>query len=133
MQARERHPYLQEFQNDWATEEIVKQFIKNRRNNSYHKEYIPVPAKYGYLKANAAKRNPSAPRGRQAKFAKVDAAAKKATKKRTATSKSKSGKALDSKGAKRKGKRNAVVTDEDEDAEMSDAVGSVGSAEGEDD
>lgn len=30
-QARENHPYLKQFQNDWATAEIVKQFITNRR------------------------------------------------------------------------------------------------------
>ncbi|KAJ7234604.1 hypothetical protein C8J57DRAFT_156438 [Mycena rebaudengoi] len=72
--ARERHPYLAEFQNDWATEEIVKQYIKNKRNNAYKKEYITVPTKYAYLKANAAKRDPSAPRGKKSRAKKVDAA-----------------------------------------------------------
>ncbi|KAJ7831277.1 hypothetical protein B0H13DRAFT_1915499 [Mycena leptocephala] len=31
--ARTRHPYLAKFENDWATEELVEQFIKNRRNH----------------------------------------------------------------------------------------------------
>ncbi|KAJ7894745.1 hypothetical protein B0H14DRAFT_2559164 [Mycena olivaceomarginata] len=48
-------------------------------------EWIPVPAQYGYLKANASKRNRSAPRGHQNKLAKAGAASKAAEKKKTAT------------------------------------------------
>jgi hypothetical protein len=30
-QARERQPYLAQFENDWATADIVKQFLRSRR------------------------------------------------------------------------------------------------------
>ncbi|KAJ7733999.1 hypothetical protein DFH07DRAFT_967754 [Mycena maculata] len=87
--ARELHPILRRFHNDWATEELIKQYIKNRRNNVYRNKWLQVPAKYAYLKANAAKRDPSAPRGRQNKLAKVATAKKtKAVKERSAKSKS---------------------------------------------
>jgi hypothetical protein len=29
--ARDRHPYLKRFENDWATADLVKQFLRNRR------------------------------------------------------------------------------------------------------
>ncbi|KAJ7904869.1 hypothetical protein B0H13DRAFT_2334517 [Mycena leptocephala] len=112
--------------NDWATEELVKQFIKNRRNNAYKNKWIPVPSKYGYLKANAAKRDPSAPRGRQTKIAKAGAAAKKAVKK-TSTSGAKKPKP---KPKDRKGKKKAVVaSDDDDDEDMPMASGSSGVGE----
>lgn len=127
IQARERHPYLAEFQNDWATEELAKQYIKNKRNNAYKKKYIPVPPQYGYLKANAAKRNPSAQRGRKAKLRKVDAAAKKTLKTSTSTrTATKSGKSSNEASAKSKGKRRAVVDASDDDDGMSSAGGGQG-------
>lgn len=125
IQARERHPYLAEFQNDWATEELAKQYIKNKRNNAYKKKYIPVLPQYGYLKANAAKRNPSAQRGRKAKLRKVDAAAKKTLKTSTRTA-TKSGKSSNEASAKSKGKRRAVVDASDDDDGMSSAGGGQG-------
>ena len=31
LQARSRQPYLRRFVNDWATEDMVKQYLRNRR------------------------------------------------------------------------------------------------------
>ncbi|KAJ7747986.1 hypothetical protein DFH07DRAFT_775928 [Mycena maculata] len=99
-----------------ATEELVKQFIKNKCNNAYQKGYIPVPAQYGYLKA---------------KLAKVKATTKKSAKKAHAGKPSKSSKSSQSgKKVVGKGKQKAVVTDnEDEDEEMAEAGGSGGHTE----
>ncbi|KAJ7303131.1 hypothetical protein DFH08DRAFT_1089462 [Mycena albidolilacea] len=109
--ARERHPILARYHNDWATAEIAKQYVKNKRNNAYKNGWLEPPAKYSHLKANAAKRNPSAPRSRQNKLANAKIAKKRVTAKKTSTSK---------KAAVKKGKAKAVVSD-DEDEEMSDA------------
>jgi hypothetical protein len=88
----------------------VKQYIKNKRNNAYKKEYITVPTKYAYLKANAAKRDPSAPRGKKSRVKKVDAA-KSAGKKRN-----KAVAAKPARSSKSHGKRKAVEpTSSDED------------------
>ncbi|KAG1898840.1 uncharacterized protein F5891DRAFT_1190322 [Suillus fuscotomentosus] len=35
--ARREHPYLKQFQNDWATAEITKQYLQNKRKQSNHK------------------------------------------------------------------------------------------------
>ncbi|KAJ7760283.1 hypothetical protein DFH07DRAFT_957663 [Mycena maculata] len=119
---RERHPILKRFHNDWATEEIVKQYIKNRRNNAYRHNWLEVPEKYKYLKSNAAQRDPSGPRGRQNKVAKVKVAAAKHSQqqKKPQASKQKSsatsGKVSSKKKAKGKGR--AVVPSDDEDVEM---------------
>jgi len=48
-------PFLERFTNDWAIEDLVKQFMKNRRSNHYQKGWLKVPAKYGHLNANAQK------------------------------------------------------------------------------
>ncbi|KAJ7760573.1 hypothetical protein B0H16DRAFT_577321 [Mycena metata] len=111
--AAKRHPILERYFNSWATEEIMKQFVKNRRNNKYKTQELEVPEKYGYLKANAAKRNPTAPRGRQNKLGRVEVARKRAAKKEASGAKSKS---------KRKGKAVAVDSDdeEEEDVQMED-------------
>ncbi|KAJ7759478.1 hypothetical protein B0H14DRAFT_2634423 [Mycena olivaceomarginata] len=103
--ARGRHPYLAEFHNDWATEEIVKQFIKNRRNNAYKNEWIP-----------------SAPRGRQNKLAKAGAASKAAEKKTAAPA----GRPAKN-SSKSKGKKKAVVDSEDDDADDDASMSNAGS------
>lgn len=72
--ARERHPILGQYVNDWATEELVKQYIKNKRKHAYAKRYIDVPDKYNYLKHNASKRS-TAPRASRAKFGTVTSSA----------------------------------------------------------
>ncbi|KAH9012177.1 hypothetical protein EDB84DRAFT_1645184 [Lactarius hengduanensis] len=61
--AREQAPYLKRFSNDWATEALAKQLLKNKRGHSYRSGYLEVPAKYAYLKDNAAKRRPRGRRG----------------------------------------------------------------------
>ncbi|KAJ7921052.1 hypothetical protein B0H13DRAFT_2318808 [Mycena leptocephala] len=50
--AQERHPILAHFHNDQATEDIIKQYIKNKRSHAYRNEWLKVPANYNYLKAN---------------------------------------------------------------------------------
>ena len=71
-EARDQHPFLSRFERDWATEEIVKQFVKNKRKNHYSHGWLEVPPKYAYLKQNAMKRNPAASRMKRA-FAGNDA------------------------------------------------------------
>ncbi|KAJ7086218.1 hypothetical protein C8R44DRAFT_893673 [Mycena epipterygia] len=115
--ARERHPILKRYVNDWATEELVKQYIKNKRRRAYQKGWLETPAQYAYLKANSAKRDPSAPRGSRTN-AKADRAAvrtakKVASKKKEATRK---------KSGSRKAKK-LVVQDDDDDDSMSDGAG----------
>jgi hypothetical protein len=65
-QAREQNPFLARFVGDWATKEIVKQFLKNECRNHYRNGWLDVPEKYGYLKNNASKRNPTASRRKKA-------------------------------------------------------------------
>ncbi|KAJ7851748.1 hypothetical protein B0H13DRAFT_2359844 [Mycena leptocephala] len=105
--ARERHPYLARFTNDWATEEIVKQYIKNKRRHAYKNGWLEPPAKFEYLKANSAKRSPSAPRGRKSKqFLKKTAPkdAKKSANKKSTVAK-----------VKAKGKKVVVDSEEEDD------------------
>jgi hypothetical protein len=59
-------PFLERFINDWAIEDIVKQFMKNRRSNHYRKGWLDVPEKYGHLKANAQKRDRNGSRRKKA-------------------------------------------------------------------
>ncbi|KAJ7655447.1 hypothetical protein B0H17DRAFT_1073443 [Mycena rosella] len=127
--ARARHPILEDYVNDWATEEIVKQYIKNKRRNGYKNNWLEVPEKYAYLKTNSAKRDQSASRKRRTvsttapRKTAVAAAAKKATKKSKAA-KVKSATVAKTKPApqtkgkvKGKGRAGAVPDDEDEDDE----------------
>jgi hypothetical protein len=65
-EARDQHPFLTRFERDWATEEIVKQFVKNKRKNHYNNGWLEVPGKYVYLKQNALKRNRTATRLKRA-------------------------------------------------------------------
>ncbi|KAJ7310836.1 hypothetical protein DFH08DRAFT_1088007 [Mycena albidolilacea] len=107
--ARERHPILKHYENDWATEELVKQYIKNKRCHGYRKGFLERPAQYDYLKTNSAKRNPSAPRGPRVA---VRQSKKVAEKKAAAKAKGKS---------KAKLRTKQVVEDDDES--MSDEPG----------
>lgn len=79
-QSRERHPILRRYNNDWATEELVKQYLSNRRKNHYKKGYLTVNPKYAYLKANSAKRDPSASRVKKARTVAAKRVAAKARK-----------------------------------------------------
>ncbi|KAF8955642.1 hypothetical protein BDZ97DRAFT_1609445, partial [Flammula alnicola] len=38
--AREQHPLLKRYTNDWATAELVKQYMKNRRGSAYHNGWL---------------------------------------------------------------------------------------------
>jgi len=62
-------PFLARFINDWATEDLVKQFIKDRRGNHYRKGWLDVPEKYSHLKENAQKRDKSVSRTKKASLA----------------------------------------------------------------
>ncbi|KAJ3501991.1 hypothetical protein NLJ89_g9088 [Agrocybe chaxingu] len=75
--ARERHPVLKRYMNDWATEEIVKRYMKNKRSHHYSSGWLDVPEKYKYLKDNSSKRDPN---GSRVKRAKAELAAKKSRK-----------------------------------------------------
>jgi hypothetical protein len=65
-QARDRMPFLERFINDWAIEDLVKQFMKNRRSNHYRKGWLDVPEKYEHLKVNAQKRDRNGSRKKKA-------------------------------------------------------------------
>ncbi|KAH9051985.1 hypothetical protein EDB83DRAFT_2316613 [Lactarius deliciosus] len=64
--ACEQVPYLKRFSNDWATEALAKQLLKNKWGHSYRSGYLEVPEKYAYLKVNAAKRCPQGRHGARA-------------------------------------------------------------------
>jgi hypothetical protein len=108
-QARERHPILKCYENDWATAELVKQYIKNMCCHGYRKGFLEHLAQDDYLKTNSAKRNPSAPRGPRVA---VRQSKKVAEKKAAAKAKGKS---------KAKPRTKQVVEDDDES--MSDEPG----------
>ncbi|KAJ7576662.1 hypothetical protein C8J56DRAFT_899751 [Mycena floridula] len=59
LQARTEHPILAKFQNDWATEKIVRQYFANKQGTNYRSGALEVPEKYHYLKDNAAQRDQS--------------------------------------------------------------------------
>ncbi|KAJ7442915.1 hypothetical protein B0H11DRAFT_470882 [Mycena galericulata] len=130
--ARLRHPILERYVNDWATEERVKQFTKNKRRNGYRHNWLEVPEKYKYLKANSAKRDPSASRKRRTattaqKNVAVKMAAKKAStkvvvakRKKPASTKSKS------KAVKGKAKATTITESDAEDESMGEVEGEDG-------
>ncbi|KAG6823087.1 hypothetical protein H0H92_011433 [Tricholoma furcatifolium] len=73
--AREKVPFLKRFHNDWATEEIVKQYFRNKRKHLYRHGWLDVPEKFHYLKETSAKRNPTGSRVKRVRAARVAAAA----------------------------------------------------------
>ncbi|KAH7879637.1 uncharacterized protein C8R40DRAFT_1165892 [Lentinula edodes] len=54
---RSRHKFLQRFINDWATVDMIRQYLKNKRKPLYRSGELEIPPKYAYLKSNAAKRD----------------------------------------------------------------------------
>jgi len=46
---------MAKYTNDWATEAIARQYMKNKRSYAVQRGFLEVDAKYEYLKANAAK------------------------------------------------------------------------------
>lgn len=91
--------------NDWATEEIVKQYAKNKRKNHYDNGWLEVPQKYAHLKGNASKRNPTASRKKRA-FSDIGGGTKNANK----------GSAVAA--IARNGKTKAIVVDEEDNDEQ---------------
>ena len=49
-------PFLKRFVQDWATQALAMQLLKNRQCHSYCCGYLEVPNKYAYLKDTATKR-----------------------------------------------------------------------------
>jgi hypothetical protein len=58
---------MRRFENDWATEEIAKQYLKNKRKSAVRQGLIKVPERYAYLKENSAKRSASGSRKSKAR------------------------------------------------------------------
>ncbi|KAG6826407.1 hypothetical protein H0H92_015914 [Tricholoma furcatifolium] len=61
---RKAHPILARYVNDWATEEIAKQYLKNKRNYAYRMDHLKRPEGYEHLKVNASKRSSASRRPR---------------------------------------------------------------------
>jgi hypothetical protein len=64
-QACEEAPFLKKFANDWPTQALAMQLLKNKWGHSYRRGYLEVPDKYAYLKGNAAKKKTQACRSAQ--------------------------------------------------------------------
>ncbi|KAG6806539.1 hypothetical protein H0H92_010904, partial [Tricholoma furcatifolium] len=62
------------FQVEKPTEEITKQYFKNKRKNAYRNGWMGVPDKYSHLKDTSAKRNPAGSRIKRVKTARAAAA-----------------------------------------------------------
>ncbi len=63
---QDTHPFLSRFENDWATEAIICQYLKNKRKTLYKAGSLEKPKGYEYLKENAAKRDQSKSRKKTA-------------------------------------------------------------------
>ncbi|KAK0458710.1 uncharacterized protein EV420DRAFT_1479409 [Desarmillaria tabescens] len=57
--AHDMHPFLSRFENDWATEVIIQQFMKNKCKTLYKAGSLEKPKGYDHLKENSAKRDQS--------------------------------------------------------------------------
>jgi hypothetical protein len=110
IQARENHPFLKRYRNDWATEEIVKQYFKNKRKHAYKSKWLEPPTKYQHLTETSQKRTTL---GSHVKKATIVLVAKKA-KKAAANAKKSSGAS--------KGKKKSIEQQEDDGAEQEEMV-----------
>ena len=79
---------LDRYEQDWATEGLARQYLKNKRSYGYRQGRLDVPAKYEYLKNNAAQRS-EAPRGNTHKRKAAEAKREATAAKRARTSKGK--------------------------------------------
>jgi hypothetical protein len=79
-QARKDQPFLTRYQNDWATEEIAKQYLKNKRKNAYKHGWLTVPDNYSHLKQNSDHRSKSGSRTSKAKVMREARESRKASK-----------------------------------------------------
>jgi hypothetical protein len=94
--------------NDWATEMIVRQWMKNKRSYAVQKGFLEVKPKWEYLKENAAKRS-DAPRGNGKRKATSQCSSRPAVKKaRLAETPATT-------SAKGKGKARATAVNDDDD------------------
>lgn len=59
-----RIPIIKRYANYWAIREVARTFTSGRRKYSYRCGTAIPPSRYAYNRANSAKRNPKAPRGR---------------------------------------------------------------------
>ena len=62
-QVRNQIPYMEQFDEDWATSKIVSQYAGHLRAEARSNSELPADPRYDYLKANSAKRRKDAPRG----------------------------------------------------------------------
>ncbi|KAJ4467644.1 hypothetical protein C8J55DRAFT_38973 [Lentinula edodes] len=88
---RERDTILKRFENDWASECLVRQYVKNLRGKGFRSKTVQRSAKYDYLAANSAQRDPSKSRKSAARedYARRKQKAKEAKKAAKAAEKSK--------------------------------------------
>ncbi|KAJ7606898.1 hypothetical protein FB45DRAFT_1040842 [Roridomyces roridus] len=70
--AAEKIPYLQRFENHWATKDLLQQYLKNRRAKMYAKGEATVPEQYEYLSTNSAMRSESGSRVKKAKVVRLE-------------------------------------------------------------
>ncbi|KAF8801560.1 hypothetical protein BYT27DRAFT_7309677 [Phlegmacium glaucopus] len=111
--AHENHPFLKQYQNDWATEEIVKQYFKNKRKHAYKSKWLEPPTKYQHLTEASQKRTTS---GSRVKKATIVLATKKAKKAAHAANTKKH--SSSSKGKKKAIEQQEDIDDEQEQEEM---------------
>lgn len=113
LQVRQSIPDMGRYVNDWATEAIVRQWMKNKRSYAVQKGFLDVKPKWEYLKNNSIKRT-DAPRGNGKRKATSQGSSGPAAKK------ARLAKASPKTSAKDKGKgksRATAVSDDDSDKE----------------
>ncbi|KAK7024607.1 hypothetical protein VNI00_016168 [Paramarasmius palmivorus] len=110
---RANHPFLGQFINDWATEEIVKQAFRNMRKTAVKKGELEKKDKYAHLAINASKRSSAASRVKKA-YTGVDPKEKKRALKKVVKANCRKAAAT----AARRSKQAAVVDQGDGDDEM---------------
>jgi hypothetical protein len=130
LQVRQSIPDMSRYVNDWATEAIVRQWMKNKRSYAVQKGFLDVKPKWEYLKDNSTKRT-DAPRGNGKRKATSQGSSGPAAKK------TRLAKASPKTSAKGKGKGDSRATavgddDSDEDDEEEGLAGRGGSEEEED-
>ncbi|KAL0563208.1 hypothetical protein V5O48_018867, partial [Marasmius crinis-equi] len=64
---RQRAPFLAKFENNWASEWLVRQYIKTLRADAYKNKIMERPSKYDHLVANSSRRNQAKPRKSKAR------------------------------------------------------------------
>jgi hypothetical protein len=130
LQVRQSIPDMGRYVNDWATEAIVRQWMKNKRSYAVQKGFLDVKPKWEYLKNNSTKRT-DAPRGNGKRKATSQGSSGPAAKK------ARLAKASPKTSAKGKGKGDSRATavsgdasDEEDDEE--EGLGGDGSEDDED-